>query len=465
MTEQQNQPEEQSGQQGDPSGGRPEEQSSPAQEHQSTGAEALPKETATVRENESFDPASKALAEALRISFVILKLVMVCVIGLFIVSGAYQVSQNERGVELLFGKVQGRGLKTIKDPGWHWTWPYIGEVIKVPAPTQRQFLDVDSFWYYMTEKEKVTGQINRFESTLQIIRDGYSLTSTRGLGQDVSQEIVQTNSLTKEEQELSGTDYNLIHTKWRIEYYITDPLKFLEILWDGRGENWAQVEQFLRSALADAVILTCAHRDIDWILWENPNQFANDVEMAMLNKMKGLQVGLTAKLILLDKTTPRQVKAAFDMATAARSDRNLKRKEAQARANEIISEAQAQKKIIIAEAEAYSKKIVNAAAADAAYLKEVLEKIQIKAKDKFPQNTPESQVRRKEAFAQLLTETVDQLYQEALREVIIKTEETIVLPASNKKPTELRIQLSRDATLPPPGTKDKAQKKTKRKGK
>jgi len=460
MSEQTNKPEEQSGRQIDPPGERPEGQSHPPEEHKSTGTEASPREVTTVGENEGFDPASKALAEALRISFVILKLVMICVIGLFIASGAYQVSQNERGVELLFGKVQGRGLKTIKDPGWHWTWPYIGEVIKVPAPTQRQFLDVDSFWYYMSEKEKVTGEVNRYERTLQIIRDGYSLTSTRGVGQNISQEITR-NSLTKEEKELSGTDYNLIHTKWRIEYYITDPLKFLEILWDGRGENWFKVENFLRSALADAVILTCAHRDIDWILWENPNQFANDVEMTMLNKLKDLKVGVTAKLILLDKTTPRQVKAAFDMATAARSDRNLKRKEAQARANEIISEAQAQKKIIIANAEAYSKKIVSAAAADAAYLKEVLEKIQNKAKEKFPQNTPEAQVKRKEAFAQLLTETADQLYQETLREVITQTEETIVLPAANKEPTELRIHLSRDATLAPLSTEEKTKKKGK----
>ncbi len=447
MTEQQNNPEEQPTPQNGP-------QPAPPDDAHTEISPASP----VVVEHERLDPANQALADALRISFMILKLVMIFVVGLFIAGGFYQVEQNQRAVELLFGRVQGVGREAIAEPGWHWVWPYVGEVILIPAPTALQTLDVDSFWYYMTEKEKVLGKVTRSEKTLQIVRDGYSLTSTRRADRTLLRGVSGDSGLDRGEEELSVTDYNLVHTKWRIEYYVTDPITFVRNLWDGRKQGWFIVDRLLRSVLSDAVINVSAHRDIDWILWQNTNQFTNDVEVLMTARLDALDIGLTAKLILTDKSIPHQVRAAFDEATAARSMKNAMLETANARASEIVNKAEAQEKIIIANANAYRKIIVNAAQADAAYIDEVLDKINSKTRERFPDNVPDCQARRKQAFNDLLNETVDQLYQEMLREVMAAADETIVLPVTTADPMEVRVHISRDPKI----ERQKAKNKEKR---
>jgi len=447
MTEQQNTPEEQP---------TPENGSQPLQAA-AAQTEISPASSVAV-ERERLDPANQALADALRISFMILKLVIIFVVGLFIVGGFYQVEQNQRAVELLFGRVQGAGREAIAEPGWHWVWPYVGEVILIPAPTAVQTLDVDSFWYYMTEKEKTLGKVMRVEKTLQIVRDGYSLTSTRRADRTLLRGVSGDSGLGGGEKELSVTDYNLVHTKWRIEYYVTDPITFVRNLWDGRKQGWFIVDRLLRSVLSDAVINVSAHRDIDWILWQNTNQFTNDVGVRMTARLDALDVGLTAKLVLIDKSIPHQVRSAFDEATAARSMKNAILETANAQASEIVNKSEAQKKIIIANANAYKKIIVNAARADAAYIDEVLEKINSKSRERFPDNVPDCQVRRKQAFNDLLNETIDQLYQEMLREVMAGADETMVLPVTASDPMEVRVHISRDPKI----ERQKAKNKGKR---
>jgi len=441
MTEQQNNPKEQP---------TPENGSQPLPPDDVPAVAAKPDlapASSVAVERERLDPANQALADALRISFMILKLVIIFVVGLFIAGGFYQVEQNQRAVELLFGRVQGAGREAIAEPGWHWVWPYVGEVILIPSPKAVQTLDVDSFWYYMTEKEKTLGKVTRVEKTLQIVRDGYSLTSTRRADRALLIDDSDGGGLDRGERELSVTDYNLVHTKWRIEYYVTDPITFVGNLWDGRKQSWFIVDRLLRSVLSDAVINVSAHRDIDWILWQNTNQFTNDVEVLMTARLEALDVGLTAELILIDKSIPHQVRSVFNKATSARSMKNAMLETAGAKASEIINKAKAQEKIIIANANAYRKIIVNAAQADAAYIDEVLGKIKSKTWERFPDNVPDCKAKQKQAFSDLLNETVDQLYQEMLREVMAGADETIVMPATAGKPKEVRVQISRDPKI------------------
>ena len=72
---------------------------------------------------------------------------------------------------------------------------------------------------------------------------------------------------SSQDEESQMTDYNLIHCQWEIHYTISNPVSFFEQLWTGRSEDWGQVENFLRSELADVVIVTSANRDINEILY------------------------------------------------------------------------------------------------------------------------------------------------------------------------------------------------------
>lgn len=97
----------------------------------------------------SLDPAQQSLAEALRITFFILQLGIAALIVLFLLSGAKQVKESERGVRLTFGEV----VEQDVPPGLHIGWPYpIGEFITVE--TGQETLDLRQSFF----PELSTGQ-------------------------------------------------------------------------------------------------------------------------------------------------------------------------------------------------------------------------------------------------------------------------------------------------------------------
>jgi regulator of protease activity HflC (stomatin/prohibitin superfamily) len=395
---------------------------------------------------EGLDPGGQALADALKWVFVLLKICIVCVIMLFIASGAYRVKPNELAVELRFGRVRGAGTGAIQKPGLHWRWPYVEEVIRIPADTAVRELAIDSFWY----DEKA--QLGR---TLQFVRDGYSLTASGIVPESGLPGVSSDSGSGKTGLDLALTDYNLVHSKWVVRYFVSEPIGFVEQLWDGTKEGWSSVNRLLQDVLSDSVIVVSANRDIDSIVWRNPTEFREDVQRVMTKRLDSLGVGLkVSELNLVKKDTPRQVKEAFDGATAARSMRNSLLKTANAKANDVISKAEADAKTIVTEAYAYRETVVKSAEADAGYLDEVLAEVRKVAGEKFP----DDQAKQQGVFDELLAVTVDQLYQETLREVMAGADESFVLPVADGKPVEWRGYLSRDPTLKKAGAnKEKKQ--------
>ena len=65
------------------------------------------------------DAGSQAMAEALRSSFAIVKVVMVVLVILFLASGIFQVGPAEKAIVLRFGKPIGTGEQALLGPGLH----------------------------------------------------------------------------------------------------------------------------------------------------------------------------------------------------------------------------------------------------------------------------------------------------------------------------------------------------------
>ena len=98
---------------------------------------------------EPLDPANQSLADALRLSFRVLKLVMFLLIIAFLLSGIFMVDQKEVVVVSRFGRPVGDPRK----PGLNFAWPYpIDALIKVPTSLQTQ--RVDAFWLKLSEKDR-----------------------------------------------------------------------------------------------------------------------------------------------------------------------------------------------------------------------------------------------------------------------------------------------------------------------
>ncbi|MBN1436699.1 MAG: hypothetical protein JW936_06470 [Sedimentisphaerales bacterium] len=408
----------------------------------------------TVDSNENLDPASKALAEALRLSFVVLKLVMICVIAFFIYRGFYWVEQNEVALELRFGSVKGgESVSAVLQPGPHWAWPYpVEEVVIIPGELAERELSIDDFWYFdpQATEEAMGLRSSRVPQTLRFGTDGYSLTASRSAAVLDGQE---------DANDIPITDYNIIHYKWRIRYRVTNPQRFFSEIWSGAKNannryDWTGVENYLRALLADAVIVTSANWDIEQMWGRERGQgagaFSNAVEQEFTSRLEASDIGLTVQLNLLDWRPPRQVQDAFDAAARASSQADEWVQGAQAQASEVRSTARAEAEIIIAQAEAYRTRVVEAAAADANYIDIVLDRIDLAVSDFAPDSAEDYAGQR----AQLLAVTIDELYQEALRDVLASADEAFVLNAAGDAAVELRPVLSRDATLAPRQTEN-----------
>jgi len=73
------------------------------------------------------DAAGKSLSEALRLSFIILKVIMIVLVILFFASGFRTIGPDEQALVLRFGKIRGEREERVLGPGLvgplRLTWP------------------------------------------------------------------------------------------------------------------------------------------------------------------------------------------------------------------------------------------------------------------------------------------------------------------------------------------------------
>lgn len=143
------------------------------------------------------DPAQESLADALRVSFFVLKIVMVVLLVWYLFSNVFNVQETQVAVRLRFGHIVGGGQlnEGVLLPGGYWSFPYpIDQIIRVPTEIQTVNLD-DSFWFDLTEDQKAltTSQLAAQKTNaLNPEKDGYLLTG----------------------------DANVVHAKWKISFQV-----------------------------------------------------------------------------------------------------------------------------------------------------------------------------------------------------------------------------------------------------
>jgi membrane protease subunit HflK len=398
----------------------------------------------TVDVDEGLDAGSKSLADALRISFALLKLVMVLLLVLFLASGFFTVGPDEQALVLRFGKIRGIGEDRLLGPGLHWSLPYpIDEQIIIPVK-KVHILPIEDFWYFETESEKLGNPPSRAPRTLNPRVDGYCITRN---------DIVTGSA---------GNDYNIVHCKWQLTYVIDRPEYFFRNIYlvaPEPGQSFADVipesiSPLLKSLAADAIVTTMVNFSIDDAILSK-TEIADDVKIMLQDKLDQISSGIKVVSMQLSPVTwPRQVDEAFLRSIKAKQDKGKLITEAEGYAENIMNEAggslapiiltalkdptlspepeaqiwsqlsgTAQEKI--AEARAYRTKVVESAKADAEYLRKLL---------------PE--YRKRPGLV------IQEIYQDAIEIVLENADEKIIVqPSADGRPREVRIQLNRDPAI------------------
>ncbi|HNY79226.1 MAG: SPFH domain-containing protein [Sedimentisphaerales bacterium] len=421
-------------------------------------------DTAPTRE---LDAAGKSLSDALRLSFFILKIIMIVLVIAFLISGFKTVDSGEKAMVLRFGAIRGVGEERVLGPGWHWVFPYpIDELVKIPVEAQIS-LPITSFWYKQTRND-ILGEgpkpRNLVPEKLNPLTEGYSLTRSRA---DEVRTVVAQGISGRGAADSEGSDYSIVHTQWKIDYQIGNIEQFYtnayvpaarpgQIYFDIMKES---ITPLLKSVVEDSVVTAMVQYTIDEAL-QSTDTIPRHVEQLTQQKLDAIDSGIrVTKVQLVAATWPQQVDAAFQAYIAASQKSGLAISDARNHAEQTLTDAAGQvaeslysaliasdtpedqletlwsqvagrAQSTVAQAQAYRTKVVEDAKASATYLTSLLPEYR-----KWPELVAQG------------------IYFDAIQKVLDNADEKFILdPTEIARGREVRILINRDPTPKPKAT-------------
>lgn len=266
---------------------------------------------------EAEDEASRSLADALRVSFRLLSLVMVLVLAAWTLTGLASVDSGENGIIYRFGHITG-----VAGEGLAYGWPFpIGRIEKIDMRERRAV--VDDFWMHLTPEDQ-TKPLSDVSPYAQGLRPGWD----GGL--------------------LTG-DRSLLHMKLGIAYRVEDPVAYTRNVPDpyvttipGSNEKITvdPAEEFIRTAVCSAAIRAAAHRTADGLRRGEQEQFKTDVMHDAQRYLDELSTGLVIRTVDLEGNEwPLRARPAYEDAQNASSEAEQLVKSAESEAQDILAGA------------------------------------------------------------------------------------------------------------------------------
>jgi modulator of FtsH protease HflK len=331
------------------------------------------------------DAGTRALSEALRSSFFIVKVVMVILVAVFLCSGFFEVGPQQRKIILRFGRPVGVSKEALLGPGLHWAFPRpIDEVRTIPF-TEIQTVTSTVGWYFTTPEMEATKTELPPGNSLNPAVDGYTLTS----------------------------DGNIIHARAVLSYRIEDPIRY--------EFDFANASNSVRNALDNAVVFASARFKVDDILRRDPLGFKDAVRAKMNELAQKEGLGIVIEQCDVRAIPPRKVSPAFELVNTAAATAESQRLQALSEQNILTNTAYAEANSRTNSAEAERERLVKSVKADA---------------DRFTALLPRYQLDPGFFRTMLINQTVSQ--------IMTNVQDKWYLPVNpNGDPWELRLQLGR----------------------
>ncbi len=282
------------------------------------------------------DPSTRALSDALRSSFAIVKVLMVILVVIFFSSGVFQVKENEAAVILRLGKPVGQGTDVALKPGLHWAFPYpIDEIVKIPLGQSHSVLSTGG-WPVVSPDQEIKGDMPSGSESLRPGVDGYVLTS----------------------------DGNIIHVKATLNYRITDPVRYTF--------EYADTAKLLQGFVDNAIFYAATHFTAERALYGDKAAFREKVADRVQQLVAQHNLGVTLEPINVDTSAPFNVRPSYEAVQQSDLDRNEKVNAAQGDAGKLLREAEGEAQALISGGMSESNQLVQAVRAEAATYSELL---------------------------------------------------------------------------------------------
>jgi len=290
---------------------------------------------------DEFDPANRSLAEALRISFGILKFVVLVLLVVLVVVGGYrEINEGQVGIKLRFGAPQGEWLTEgdqrrfaveVLEPGAHFALPEpIDQVIIVP--TRAQLLTIES--------RRIEAVNPRTGQSQSILDTGFWFEERADQATlPLEEKTARGAGLTPgRDGSLITSDKNIVHGKWSISYRIDDAPTFARHVGSTDvTESLRRADELVRQAAERAIVHVVATTDVEAFVRAQVDRAAiRELANATLAEMPS---GIVVTDVLLDTATPPlRVRDAFQAVNDAQSERDQRKEEARKEAEQTLTE-------------------------------------------------------------------------------------------------------------------------------
>jgi len=295
--------------------------------------------------------------------------ILVIVVVIVLYGSIYQISPDEMGVILRFGKF----VRTT-DPGLHFKLP-LGIEALTKVPVQQQL------------KQEF----------------GFRTTSP-----GVHSEFAVTADAQKEAVMLTG-DLNVLNVEWIVQYKIKDPYKFLFKMREAQSTFRDMNEAVVRRVIGD--------NSVDEVLTTGRDRLAHEAKETLQKLCDLYEIGLDiSQLIFQDINPPESVKPSFNEVNESLQEKERKINEAWAEYNNEIPKASGVAEQAILGAEGYATERVNNAKGDASRFTAV-----------YQEYARAPLVTRK----RLYLETLNDVLQKIGRKIIVDDKQRNILPLLN----------------------------------
>jgi len=249
----------------------------------------------------------------------VIKLIVIAVVVLILLVGSiYQISPEEIGAILRFGK-----FVRATDPGLHLKFPLgIEKLIKVPVQRQLKM----EFGFRTTRP----GIRTEYRVTTESIREAVMLTG----------------------------DLNVAVVEWIVQYKIKDPYKYLFKIRDAEATFRYMNEAVVRKVVGD--------NSVDEVITVGRARIAMEAKEELQKLCDLYEIGIEVnQLIFQDVNPPDQVKPSFNEVNESLQEKERKINEAWSEYNELIPRSRGEAEQMISAAEGYAMERVNNSKGDA----------------------------------------------------------------------------------------------------
>jgi len=257
---------------------------------------AAPEEAVRMDLGSDLDPAHRALADALRLSFRILKGVMALLVVGFLLTGFRSVKEQQQGIRITFGKMESGGPLTS---GAHASWPApVGEFLRIETAPQTISLD-DAFWIKLSANEKGVPfeQIQRREN--------------QGL-------------VPNEDGSIITSDHNLAHTRWKIVYHVRDARTLIENISQSEHvtEAGSEADLLVRKSIDRAVVHAAAETPLDDVI-SSREAFSSRVKASAQQLLNQIGTGIDIDTVsCINAKPPRPILGDYQAVNQAVTEAN-----------------------------------------------------------------------------------------------------------------------------------------------